>query len=50
MPAKSSTMPVNHGDGVDVVVICNEYRQLNHSTSMRQQIGRGAGMHFKPKN
>lgn len=45
-----SAMPVYRRDGADVVVICNEYRQLNHNTSMKHQVGRGAGQHFSPKN
>lgn len=31
------TMPVHRRDGCDVVVICNQFRQLNHSTSLRER-------------
>ena len=30
-----NTMPVHRRDGCDVVVICNQFRQLNHSTSLQ---------------
>ncbi|ELK4834902.1 hypothetical protein [Pseudomonas aeruginosa] len=30
-----STMPVHRRDGPDVIVICTEFRQLNHGRSLR---------------
>ena len=29
------TMPVHRNDGTDVVVICTEFRQLNHGASLK---------------
>lgn len=31
------TMPVHRRDGQDVVVICTEYRQMNHGASLKEQ-------------
>lgn len=31
------TMPVHRRDGIDVIVKCTEYRQLNHQESLRDK-------------
>lgn len=35
------TMPVHRRDGEDVVVICNEYRQINHGETLKAEMKRG---------
>lgn len=36
------TMPVHRRDGVDVVVICTEFRQINHHDSLAERERRRA--------
>lgn len=33
-------MPVHRRDGIDVIVICTEYRQLNHQDSLKDKTPR----------
>lgn len=38
-----SAMPVHRRDGADAVVICTEFRQMNHGHSLKENVRRGQG-------